>query len=122
MPAPGTRLDRNSQAMVAALAQEVAREEEKRRGPWINTNSYGVPLLTVPADQPTVRVQLFMPILAVRRQSRRFESGGYATALRRRSRISSCTPPNAPDDITSTTSPSFASRAIVSAISSKLSI
>ena len=61
MPAPGTRLDRNSQAMVAALAQEVAREEEKRRGPWINTNSYGVPLLTVPADQPTVRVQLDHP-------------------------------------------------------------
>src|SRR5213075_2448231 len=57
-PAPGARLDPNSPAMVAALAQEVAREEEERHGPWINTNSYGVPLLTVPADLPTVRVQL----------------------------------------------------------------
>ena len=57
-PASGAPLDPGSQAIVAALSQEVAREEEERRGPWINTSSYGVPLLTVPAGQPTARVQL----------------------------------------------------------------
>ena len=40
---------------------------------------------------------------------------------RRRSRIFSCTPPKAPDDMTTTTSPSAASRATAPAMSSKSS-
>lgn len=58
-PVPArAKLDPASSSAVARLLAEVAREEEERRGPWINTNSYGVPLISVPATQPTVRVQL----------------------------------------------------------------
>jgi hypothetical protein len=56
--APNAPLDRHSAAIVAALGQDVAQEEAARRGPWINTSSYGVPILTVPADQTTVPVAL----------------------------------------------------------------
>jgi hypothetical protein len=55
---PNARLDPSSQASVARIVAEVQGEEAERRGPWINTSSYGVPLMTVPAQQPTVRVQL----------------------------------------------------------------
>jgi hypothetical protein len=51
-------LDPRSGAIVAALAHEVAQEQTERRGPWINTSAYGVPIVTVPADQPTVAVTL----------------------------------------------------------------
>jgi len=44
--------------MVAALDRAVLQEQAQRSGPWINTKSYGVPILTVSADQPTVSVAL----------------------------------------------------------------
>lgn len=56
--APEAPLDPHSAQIVAALAHEVAREETERRGPWINTSSYGVPIVTVPAGEPTVPVTL----------------------------------------------------------------
>jgi hypothetical protein len=48
----------NSQAMVNAFAAEITSEEQATTGPWINTTSYSVPLYTVPANQPTVPVEL----------------------------------------------------------------
>jgi hypothetical protein len=51
-------VDRSSAGMVAGLVQEVAHEEAAGTGPWINTTSDGVPIVTVPAAQPTVRVVL----------------------------------------------------------------
>jgi len=56
--APEAPLDPDSAAIVAALAREVAQEQSERRGPWINTSSFGVPIVTVPAGQPTVPVAL----------------------------------------------------------------
>ncbi len=56
--AAGAALDPNSARLVGALGAEVRRELEAGGGPWINTTDYGVPIYTVPADQPTVRVQL----------------------------------------------------------------
>jgi hypothetical protein len=52
------RLDRRSAAVVGAFDEEVAAEELAKRGPWINAGSYSVPIYTVPADQPNVRVTL----------------------------------------------------------------
>ena len=57
-PAPDAPLDPRSAELVAALDGQVTREQERGNGPWINTTSYGVPILTVSADQPTVAVQL----------------------------------------------------------------
>jgi hypothetical protein len=37
----------------------VAREEQAKHGPWINTTSYSVPIYTVGVNEPIVRVQLF---------------------------------------------------------------
>jgi len=51
-------LDPSSPALVGALDATVAAEEQTGRGPWINVGAYGVPIYTVPADQPTVRVTL----------------------------------------------------------------
>jgi hypothetical protein len=51
-------LDPGSAAFVQALEAEVAAELPSGRGPWINTTSYSVPIYTVAAGQPTVRVQL----------------------------------------------------------------
>lgn len=48
----------NSAAIVQGLAAEVASEEPSEKGPWINTTSYSVPVYSVPANQPTVHVQL----------------------------------------------------------------
>jgi hypothetical protein len=53
-------LDPNSAGLVGALNAEVARELELKTGPWINTTSYSVPIYTVAATTPTVRVR---PIL-----------------------------------------------------------
>ena len=47
--------------MVGALGAEVRREEERGNGPWINVTNNGVPVATVPSDQPTVRVKLDHP-------------------------------------------------------------
>jgi hypothetical protein len=58
-------LDPSSTAVVAALDNEVAEEEQLRTGPWINTAAYSVPIYEVPADQPTVTVELdSSPIIA----------------------------------------------------------
>lgn len=51
-------LDPASAGAVAALAQEVAKELTANIGPWINTTKFSVPVYTVPANQPTVAVQL----------------------------------------------------------------
>jgi hypothetical protein len=57
-------LDSHSTKLVGAFVGEVAREEREdadgKRGPWINidTTAYSVPIYTVPAEQPTVRVAL----------------------------------------------------------------
>ena len=48
----------NSAAMVSALDEEIAAEESVKGGPWINTTDYSVPIYTVPADQPVVKVTL----------------------------------------------------------------
>jgi hypothetical protein len=52
------RLDRRSAAVVGAFDEEVAREEQGDQAPFINTIAYSVPIYTVPADEPTVRVTL----------------------------------------------------------------
>ncbi len=57
MPADA-QLDPSSAAVVGALDEEVAGDEQTEHGPWINTTSYSVPIYTVPADQPTVRIAL----------------------------------------------------------------
>ncbi len=51
-------LDTSSAAIVGALDGEVAAEEEAKKGPTINTTSWSVPIYTVPAGQPTVKVTL----------------------------------------------------------------
>jgi hypothetical protein len=52
------RLDRRSAAVMSAFDDEVVAEEHTNRGPWINTVTYSVPIYTVPADEPKVRVTL----------------------------------------------------------------
>ncbi len=37
-------------------------------GPWIETHGYTTPLYTVPADQPTVRVELYNGTVGWRRE------------------------------------------------------
>jgi hypothetical protein len=49
-------LQPNSDGMVADLVRQVGE-----RTPWINTTKWSVPVYTVPADQPTVRVKLDIP-------------------------------------------------------------
>ncbi len=56
--ADNASLDPNSAKLIGALEAEVAREQAVGNGPWINTTDYSVPIYTVPADHPTVRVQL----------------------------------------------------------------
>jgi hypothetical protein len=58
-PVPvGASVDSTSRALVSNLMGYVHREQAGRYGPWINANSNGVTILTVPADQPTVPVRL----------------------------------------------------------------
>jgi hypothetical protein len=58
-PVPtGAALDPSSTALVGELDTEIAAEEQAGDGPWINTTSYSYPIYTVPANQPTVKVQL----------------------------------------------------------------
>jgi hypothetical protein len=52
------RLDPNSAEIVGAFAELIAKEAEKRKRPTINTTKWSVPIYTVPADQPTVKVTL----------------------------------------------------------------
>ena len=55
---PDATLDPHSAEMAARLSDEVAQEQASKHGPWINTTSYGVPLVTVGAGQPTTTVML----------------------------------------------------------------
>jgi hypothetical protein len=51
-------VDPHTRALISDLMGYVRREQRGSYGPWINANSNGVTILTVPAGQPTVRVQL----------------------------------------------------------------
>lgn len=51
-------LDARTGRLAAALQQEVRREVAANYGPWINFDKYSVPVYTVRAKAPTVRVQL----------------------------------------------------------------
>jgi hypothetical protein len=51
-------LDPASAAIVGKLAEEVTQEQGEGKGPYINTTSWSVPVYTVLASQPTVRVTL----------------------------------------------------------------
>lgn len=51
-------LDPDSEKLAAAFAAEVEAKTQKGERPWINTTDYSVPIVTVPAGQPKVRVQL----------------------------------------------------------------
>ena len=51
-------LDPTSTSAVNAFDAVIAREEQNKHGPWINTTSYSVPIYTVPAAQPMARVTL----------------------------------------------------------------
>ncbi|MGH2852770.1 MAG: hypothetical protein ACRDLF_01065 [Solirubrobacteraceae bacterium] len=61
-------LNPDSAQLVSALNSQVAAEEQAESGPWINTTSYSIPIYTVPANQPTVRVTLdnALPAVALR--------------------------------------------------------
>jgi hypothetical protein len=54
--APVAPVDAESAGLVDGLNREVANEVAKGTGPWINTLKCSVPVYTVPADQPAVRV------------------------------------------------------------------
>jgi hypothetical protein len=51
-------LYRRSAAIVGTFADEIAREDTEKKGPYILTFAWSVPIYTVPADQPTVKVTL----------------------------------------------------------------
>jgi hypothetical protein len=51
-------LDPESEQIVGAFNSMVAAEFAAKTGPSINTTEWSVPIYTVPADQPTVRVAL----------------------------------------------------------------
>jgi len=55
---PNAQLDPGSGGMVKVLGAEVEAAKTAGTGPWINTKRYSVPIYTVAAGQPTVRVQL----------------------------------------------------------------
>jgi hypothetical protein len=62
-------LDPDSTAITEAFEATIARGYQTGSGPWINTTDYSVPIYTVPADQPTVRVRLTSPFSAPALQS-----------------------------------------------------
>jgi hypothetical protein len=55
------RLDPESARLASGLARTVRDELAVHRGPSISTTRYGVPIYTVPATQPPVRVTLTSP-------------------------------------------------------------
>jgi hypothetical protein len=55
------RLDRRSAAIVGAFDEVIAKEEEEKKGPAINTAAWSVPIYTVPQTQATVKVTLEIP-------------------------------------------------------------
>jgi hypothetical protein len=54
----GAQLDPRSGELIRTLLGTVDSEQSTRTGPWINTTSYGIPVYSVPSDQPTVAVRL----------------------------------------------------------------
>jgi hypothetical protein len=56
--ADNAQLDPSSGGSIALLGREINAEQADRSGPWISTSRYSVPIYTVPASQPLVRVQL----------------------------------------------------------------
>ncbi len=48
-------LDPSSAAVVGTFDENIAKEEEDNKGPYINTTSWSIPVYTVPADQPVVK-------------------------------------------------------------------
>jgi hypothetical protein len=56
--APDVSLAPDAAALVASLNREVSSETAARTGPWINTDSYSVPVYTVGADVPRVHVTM----------------------------------------------------------------
>lgn len=60
-------LDPASDEVVGAFDALVATELETNHGPWIDTTSYSVPIYTVSADQPTIRVTLDADVPALQR-------------------------------------------------------
>jgi hypothetical protein len=58
-------LDPSSQRLAAALSGEVWRETLTRAGPWINTRDWSVPVYTVGAGVPTVRVTLDVGVVSL---------------------------------------------------------
>jgi hypothetical protein len=54
-------LDPSSAVVVGALAEEVTHEQEIEKGPTINTTSWSVPVYTVPANQPLVKITQTFP-------------------------------------------------------------
>jgi hypothetical protein len=57
-PTANGPVDARSATIMAAFDSLVAEEQRARTGPWINTTEYSVPVYTVPARQPRVRVTL----------------------------------------------------------------
>jgi len=57
-PAANAAVDPSSATVVAGLANEVAEEVQAKKGPAVNTTSWSVPIYTVPANQPAVKVKL----------------------------------------------------------------
>jgi hypothetical protein len=62
-------LDPSSEAVVSALGRQIAKEGELKRGPYINTSSWSVPVYTVPANQPVVKVTLEKSLRALTLQA-----------------------------------------------------
>jgi hypothetical protein len=56
--APAAPLDARTSQLVEALNGELRREMGLKTGPWINTTRWSVPVYTVGAHAPTVRVTL----------------------------------------------------------------
>ncbi len=56
-----TRLAPNSRGITSYLDSFVKSSQTEGIGPWINTTDYSTPIYTVPANQPTVRVQFTYP-------------------------------------------------------------
>jgi hypothetical protein len=51
-------IDPGSTRMVSSLNADVQREVQAKNGPWIDAGTDGVPIVTVPASQPTTSVTL----------------------------------------------------------------
>lgn len=51
-------MDSTSASLVKAFSEEIARDVSAKDPPWINTTVESVPIYTVPANQPTVLVNL----------------------------------------------------------------